>query len=677
MNLLVPTSWLRDYLKTDIAAKSLATHLSLSGPSVEKSQKIGEDVVFDIEITTNRPDTNSILGIAREAYAILNWNKENAVLRDPDGIKLSLFPDKKDLLKLDVQITDAKLCPRFTAIVVDNVQIKDSPAHIKNRLQKCGIRPLNNIIDISNYLMLELGQPMHMFDYDKIKGSKMTLRKSRKGESIRTLDGQNRKLPEGSIIIEDSERLIDLCGIMGGENSAVSKRTKRVIIFVQSYDRTRIRKTTQTLAFRTDAAARFEKGIDTDSIPQALSRAVFLSKKIAGAQIASELIDIYPNPVKYKTIELSEEKLINYMGIPVKLEDANKILALLGFKTQNFGKYLHCTPPPWRVTDVLEQEDLIEEVTRIYGYHNLPSDQPKGIVPNEPKTDLGKVIKLKNALKNLGLTETISYSIISENFLALTGLKKNEAVELANPLTNEWQYMRPTLLVSLASVIAQNQNLSPNIKIFEIAKTYLLQNNDLPKQDLYLSIAAANHDFYKIKGLVENIFQILGYDIEFKQLRDAKHLFEDNLSATIESHGKTIGALGILDRKITDHFGLKETVSAAEINLTASYRLPIISSNFHPIPKYPPVIEDISAVFDEGMPAAKIISESKKAGSPLAKKVEIVDIYRSDKIGKNKKSVSLRLYYQIATKTPSTEDVAPVREKIITHLETLGAHVRK
>ncbi|MBI3342222.1 hypothetical protein HY024_03820, partial [Candidatus Curtissbacteria bacterium] len=247
MNLLVPVSWLRDYLKTDIAAKTLATQLSLCGPSVERIEKHGDDLVFDVESTTNRLDSNSIYGLARESHAILSWQGEKSSLTAPDGLNLSLHPDKGELATLDVKITNSKLCPRFSAIIMDNIQIKDSPALIKNRLEACGIRPINNIVDISNYVMLELGQPMHMFDYDKIKDAKMVLRESKKGESIRTLDSQNRKLPEGTIVIEDAGRLVDLCGIMGGENSAVSSRTKRVILFVQAYDPIKIRKTTQAM----------------------------------------------------------------------------------------------------------------------------------------------------------------------------------------------------------------------------------------------------------------------------------------------------------------------------------------------------------------------------------------------------------------------------------------------
>ncbi len=305
MNIKIPVSWLREYLKTDVAAKTIATYLTASGPSVERTEKHDEDLIFDIEITTNRPDAFSVFGIAREACAILESNSQKAKLVDPAGLNLNLEPDSTKTLNLGVIIKDKSLCPRFSAIVVDNIKIKPSPAIIKNRLEACGIRAINNIVDISIYIMLELGQPMHTFDFDKIKDAKMVLRESREGEKIRTIDGQIRKLPKGAIVIEDSEKLIDLCGIMGGENSQINSRTKRVLLFVQSYDSLRIRKTVQALAFRTEAATRFEKGVDLEGIIPALSRAVYLAKQTAGAKVASELIDIYPKKAEAKTINLN------------------------------------------------------------------------------------------------------------------------------------------------------------------------------------------------------------------------------------------------------------------------------------------------------------------------------------------------------------------------------------
>ncbi len=690
MNLLVPISWLRDYLKTDIAAKTLASQLTLNGPSVERIEKRGEDYIFDVESTSNRSDSNSIYGLAREAHAILSWHGEKSALRAPDGLNLSLYPDKTKLVSLDIKIANHKLCPRFTAIVMDNIAIKDSPALIKNRLETCGIRPINNIVDISNYVMLELGQPMHVFDYDKIKGAKMLLRESKKGESLKTLDGQNRKLPEGTIVIEDAERLVDLCGIMGGENSAVSTRTKRVILFVQAYDPLKIRRTTQTMAFRSDAAARFEKGVDWETIPQVLSRAVYLTKKLAGGKIASELIDIYPVKQKAPTIQLSHSQLSQYMGIDLKLTDGAKILSLLGFEAKVEDDTIVATTPSWRAQDIEGPEDLIEEITRVYGYHNLPNSLPSGDITSEPETDLTRVISLKNALKYLGLTETISYSIISADLLKLTEIKPENAVELSNPLSSEWQFMRPSIIPSLIATIAQNQNLKKDIQIFEIAKTYIKNGADIPTQDLCLTIALQNSNFYEVKGFVENIFQILSRPLAVTSASSSvipgkagihatqSPLFEKSLSAQVTSNDKVVGTIGILNHKVANYFEIDGQTAVAELNLSTVYQLPATSNSYRPIPKFPPIIEDISAIFAKETPVGEVIKAVKEAGKPLVKTIEIIDVYEDAKLGVGKKSITLRIYFQKTDATPTTEEVVPVREAIIESLESnLSAQVRR
>lgn len=676
MNIKIPVSWLRDYLKTDAAAKTIARDLSLSGPSVERTQKQGEDYIFDIEVTTNRPDAFSVFGIAREANAILTYNKQKSKLLDPEGTSLNLDPDTKVKLSLDVNVTSQTLCPRFTAIIVSNVKIGPSPAQVRNRLTACGIRPINNIVDITNYVMLETGQPMHAFDYDKIKGAKMTLRASREGEKITTLDGKPHNLPKGSIIIEDASRIIDLCGIMGGENSQITRRTKNVLLFVQSYDPLTIRKTTQILAARTEAAARFEKGVDLENILPVLSRAVYLAKKNAGARIASELIDIYPKKQIAQKVNLQLTKLNKYLGVEINPTEAAKILTLLGFKVVTQAAQISALAPSWRAQDISTDVDLIEEIARIYGYHNLPSNLPQGEIPKRKDSNLKDVIGLKNALKIIGLTETISYSIISKVLLQSSGVSTKNAVELANPLTEEWQFMRPSLIPSLVDVIAKNQNIKANLGLFEIAKTYILQKNSLPKQDLYLSVVTTESDFFKLKGLTENILDFLSRNTKFQKMPTEDALFDQNQSAIIKIGETAVGKLGTLNSNFLSHFQLEIPISAIELNLTAIYNLPATVSSFHPLPKYPPVVEDISAIFSLNTPVSLIVQEAKGA-TDLVKKVEIIDIFENEKLGEGKKSVTLRLTYQKSSGTPTQEEVEAGRKQITTRLTTeLRAKVR-
>lgn len=675
MNIQFPISWLRDYLKTDTAAKTITSHLTASGPSVERMEKVGEDYVLDVEVTTNRPDAYSVFGIAREAHAILKSNGQKSTLLSPKGLTTSLDPDITNKAVLDVNVTNYNLCPRFTAIILE-VKIGESPAVIKNRLSASGIRPINNIVDITNYVMLELGQPMHAFDYDKINGSKMTLRPSHEGEKLTTLDGVKRNLPKETIVIEDTKHLIDLCGIMGGENSQITSRTKRVVFFVQAYDPVTIRRTTQALAFRTDAAARFEKGVDLENILPVLRRAVYLAKETAGAKIISELIDIYPKKQNTPTVKLDFIKLDKYLGIDFDRDKAAQILKYLGFEVVHTANILTATAPSWRANDVESDVDLIEEIARVYGYHNLPSALPKGEVPNRRDSILKDVIDLKKQLKALGLTEVLTYSIISKNMLKITGIEEKDAVELSNPLTEEWQFMRPTIIPSLLDVIAKNKNLKEKIKIYEIAKTYDNQK-DLPQQDLKIALAASRSNFYEIKGIVENLFDLLNRKPKFEKFTEESTLVEKSASAIVKVADQAIGGLGMINQSAASHFGLEPDTAVAELNLTKIYGQPSSVKTFRAIAKFPPVIEDISAIYSVNTPLATITSEIKNS-SELIKKIEVIDIFEDPKLGEDKKSITLRLTYQKSTGTPTQDEVNIERAKTTKALEdNLRAKVRK
>ncbi len=676
MNIIIPISWLRDYLKTDLAAKTIANYLTASGPSVEKTEKKGDDYIFDIEVTTNRADASSVFGIAREACAILKSNGQKAELIEPKGLETSLEPDVTVTNPLDVSIADPKLCPRFCAIVL-RIKIDQSPAIVKNRLTKCGIRPINNIVDITNYVMLETGQPMHAFDFDKIENSKMLLRASKEGEKITTLDGIKRQLPKGSIVISDAKKLIDLCGIMGAENSQITSRTQRVVFFVQSYNPQIIRKTTQSLAFRTDAAARFEKGVDLEFIPQVLSRAVYLAKKFAGAKIISELVDIYPKKQESKTIRLSFAKLNKYLGIEIEPNKVIQILTALGFKCVLEIAQIKATAPSWRATDIEADVDLIEEIARVWGYHKLPSKLPTGEVPQRENNTLTQVIELKKALRYLGLSEAITYSIISKSMLAQTGVAPKDAVELTNPLSEEWQFMRPTIIPSLLDVLGKNQNLESKIKLFEIAKTYDKQKKGLPTQDLKLAFALSDSNFLEIKGLVENLFQILQREAKFTKFNVPSALVDETQASIVKMGDQTIGGIGTLKEPPSEYFKLTTPIAIGELNLSKIYAQAPTTHSYHPIPKFPPVIEDISAIYSVHTPLGDITSEAKKA-SDLIKKIEIIDVFEDPKLGEEKKSVTFRLTFQKSSSTPTPEEVNDEKTKIIKALETnLRSKIRK
>ena len=394
MNILIPYSWLKDYISTKLSPLKIAEGLSLHSFSVEKTIKEKEDFVFEIEVTPNRGDALSVIGIARELKAI--FPEKVCKFKEDKFIKNQKTSDKD---KLEVQIKDKSLVPRFVAIVLDNVKIKRSPLFIEERLKKVGIRPINNIVDITNYLMIDRGQPMHAFDYEKIREKRMIIRESKKGEKIVTLDKVERILPQGVIVIEDGAgRLIDLCGIMGAQNSEIEEGTKKVLLFVQIYDPIRIRKASMALGHRTDAALRFEKGIDRENVLPSLWRAAFMAKKYADAKISSNLIDIKNVKTKKEQIKIDYEKINLISGINIDKNKINSILKSLGFEIKSGI----ATPPSWREGDIQISEDLAEEVIRIYGYHKIPSVLFNGDIPDKKEDPFFFEDIAKNFLKYTG-----------------------------------------------------------------------------------------------------------------------------------------------------------------------------------------------------------------------------------------------------------------------------------
>jgi len=665
MNIKIPDSWLKEHLKTKATAKQIGEYLSLCSQSVEKITKVDHDWLYDIEITTNRPDCLSIYGIARELAVILPrfgiTAKLNLLLINHQSLAID-HP-----LPLEVKITKPSLCPRFTALIFDNVVVKSSPKIVQERLEKAGIRAINNVVDISNYLMLGLGQPMHTFDYDKIKKAKMILRESAGGEKLTTLDGQVRPLPDGTIIIEDGEgRIIDLCGIMGGDNSQVDKKTKRVLLFVQTYGPFRIRQTCQKLAFRTDAASRFEKGVDPEGVMTAMERAIEMFEENCGAKIASNLIDIYPNPPKPKTIKLDLKLVDKIMGIEIPQKEVISILESLGFSIIHSPlSIINCCVPHWRHEDISLPEDLIEEIARIYGYHNLPSNLPPTIVLQQPKNNIFNwEEKTKEALKFWGFTETINYSMVSEQLLKNWEIKPEDCLKIANPLTDEWIYMRTSLVLSLLEVV--NNNKKSKAKIFEISNVYLPQNHDqLPEENLMLTGLIIDENFGCLKGIVEALLEEMGinnYQINPYQLQKTFYgkIFHPTRRAEVIIDKAPLGIFGEIKKPLLLKLGIKEKIFVFDLDFKELVKYATTEKKYFPIPKYPPIIEDLSFVIPAKTYVGKIM-EMIKTVNPTIKSVDLIDSYEQTR--------TFRITYQDLNKTLTNKEVEKIREKIIKGLK--------
>ncbi len=673
MNILIPDSWLRDFIKTDAAPQTIADKLSLCSLSVEKLHKKGDDTVYEIEITPNRYDTLSVLGIAREVAATTKVELTPPEITD----HLKSAEGKKDLL--DVTITDPELCPRFTAIVLDNIEIKTSPKLIRDRLEMSGVRALNNIVDVSNYLMLELGQPMHIFDFDRLantetqKGTEaqkeMVLRESRKGEKLVTLDGVEREIPKGAIVIESGGKLVDLCGIVGGKNSEVGENTKRILLFIQIYDPVRIRKTSQALGLRTEASARFEKGIDPQGIIPAMNRAIEMLKENANARIASSLVDIKNKVWQPHEVELEIPEVEKLLGVRIEKEEVVEILKSLGFgiRIKNSAFQIPTVVakvPSWRDKDIEIAADLIEEIARLYGYHNLPNLMPEGVIPPVPREKkFYWEDKAKDFLKHQGFYEVYNYSFISKQILLDSNLDPSKSLKVRNPLNKDLEYMRPSLLPSLLKNLSENQHHSDEIKLFELERVYIPQEGqELPRENFRLtgivsSLALqpfSSQLFYVVKGIVESLLAELG-------IKNVKFESASGGSALIRCQSALIGTIKIIE----------DSVVVFDLDFDTIAELASDLKTYEPIPEYPPIIEDLSVILPPKTFIADVISLIEEQ-SKLVKELEVTDIYPE------KGSVTLRITYQHAKKTLIDAEVQKIRQKIIDTLEkSLKAKVRQ
>ncbi|MEK7110184.1 MAG: phenylalanine--tRNA ligase subunit beta [Patescibacteria group bacterium] len=646
MNIKITYNWLLEYLDTDATPDQVREYLSLCGPSIESVEKVGDDHVFDIEVISNRIDYASVLGIAQESVAILPMFGKRA--------KFKMNPLKEFTFKkiatskkvghggptLQIKITDPSLCLRFTAIVIEDVKIGSSPKFISERLIACGVKSINNVVDISNYLMLALGHPVHVFDYDQIKNSTMIMRESKKGEKIVTLDEKEVVLPGGDIVIEDgSGRLIDLCGIMGGLNSAISDKTKNVLLFVQTYDRVKIRKTTMTTGVRTIAATFFEKGLDPERVEPTLVYGVELLEKYAQGKVGSKLYDIYPEKQEEKLLIMNFEIFEKKIGVKIPKEKIDKILTNLGFgvsdrpkqgQTLLEGLTLQVTVPSFRANDINIPEDIIEEVARVYGYHKTSSVLQPIVYVDQPK-DMENIFVFQNRikifLKHLGLNEVINYSMISKKMIEEFGLKVEDHLRLSNSISEDIKYLRISLLPSLKKNIKENSGKKDVLKLFEIAKVYIPVETghapSLPNETYRLGIAV-NTDYSDLKGIIEAVYKEL-------------NIYELSIPDIIEKDG----------------------VFMAEIDFQS------LIDNCQLVPKYKPLhpyaIIKLDKTFDLRANikfAPTTYSEIKQNAfkSKLLQKIEVVTLYQN--------KLTLRFYYSSPEKNITEEEAKSELNKV-------------
>ena len=653
MNILIPDQWLREHLQTKASKADIQKYLSLSGPSVER---IYDDEVYDIEVTTNRVDSMSVRGIAREAATILKRANREASLKKIKFAEIQKHPNKN--LPLPEIIYETDKVHRVLAVVMTDVQHLDSPELMKQRLAAIGSNTHGALIDITNYITHELGHPCHVFDYDKIMnlGGKIIIKEANKGKKFVTLDEVEHQTLGGEIVFEsENGEIIDLPAIKGTLNTCVDDNTKSILFWIESLDAKKVRQASMGHAIRTVAAQLNEKNVDPHLGKEVMEYGVQLFTKLCHAKIASELYDYFPDRKSLKPVKVKLRIVENYLGIKLKESEIKEILSDLDCLVEIKGDELIVTPPTFR-SDIQIGADVIEELARIYGYHNLPSKLMDGqlSINPDPNTDYQFESLIKHFLADIGWQEIYSYSLVSEQQALDSGYKLVDHLKLANPLTEENLYLRRTLIPSLLKIIEANP-AAKQMSVFELACVYHPQENGLPKQTLKLTLVS-NKDYREVKGDLLNLFDrlyIFSHDQELivneKISKEIQMPIAKQEAELIIKNGKSkikIGTLMILEKKLTAiELDLKQIIAVAK-------KYP----NYKKIIKTASIVEEMTFTLNKNTAIGDLIEAFKKADKRV-KKVELLNIYENN--------YSFGFIFQDTLVNISSEEVEPIRQNLV------------
>ena len=630
-----------------------------------------DDEIIDFELTSNRGDLLSIIGMSYELGAIYKKS-----VKDIDLSYKEVKDNIKDEFNLSVE-TDK--CSLFLAKKVKNVKVKESPSFIKERLIASGIRPINNVVDISNFVMLETGQPIHFYDASSL-GDTLIVRQANKDEKLTTLDNISRNLSHDDIVIANKKEAVGLAGVMGGLSTEVEKDTKNILIETAIFDATSIRKTSKKI-LRSEASNRFEKGLDPKRTYMAIKRCCHLLSKYADGEVLSGMVEYNNVDIKDKIINLEINKISQVLGIEIEKETIIDILKSLAFDVKDLGDIIEVIVPTRRL-DINIPEDLIEEVGRMYGMDKIKGKLPKlnVVVGNFDKTKRA----IKHKLCDLGLNETVSYSLISNNDVHKYTNDEFESIMLNDPMSEDKNTLRYSLLSSLMDIYHYNKSHGiSDVSIFEIGKGYYKENLEY-KEELKLGvllsgiyiedIPSREADFYTLKGIIEELLDYLGYVNRYSFIKDDKISceFHPNQSASIILQGKRIGVIGKVHPSVS-----KDDIYLAEINLDKLLENKPSRMTYKDIPKYPSINKDVAFVVKKQITSEELQKEIKKSGGKLLNNIKIFDIYEGDKLAKDEKSIAFNLEFLDLSKTLTEEEVMNVFNKMIDDVcKKLNCNVR-
>ena len=639
------------------------------------------DVIFDFELTPNRPDCLGVLGIARDLGAIT-------------GQKLKKFDisfngtNKENNSKLKVSIEDPELCSRYTGAIIENIKIEPSPEWLKNRLIAIGERPVNNIVDVTNYVMFETGQPLHAFDYKKIQGNNIKVRRANNGEKLITLDGKTRNLDDSMVVISDSNRPIGLAGIMGGENSEVSDDTTSIVLEAATWNSTNNRQTAKKLDLNSQATLRFEKGLKKGLCEIGLRRAINLILKITDGVTSKDILDINTDiNVHTEKIFFQYEKIKKVLGFEIKNKVIEETLELLGFKLERQKEGWGVEIPFWR-PDISIQEDLVEEVARIVGYDDIPTTILSGTPPNsQPQNFIQLREKISDVLIGLGMYESINYptTSVEGEKRVLFDEEEPKYIKLKNPVNSEFPIMRRSLIEGILENIANNSKVwKEPIKIFELGRVFHDNGGRKPDEPYYIVGGLAGPrdeinwdsdnsdvDFYDVKGVVESLFEEINLQPNFEVLDN--QLFVPGICASIKIFNEVIGVLGQVDINIIEKFNSEiEKIFIFELSVEKLFDLIEKNKNrtskkFNEFNRLPSSHRDLSLIVNSDIFAEELIDLISK--NKLVKNINIFDVFEGKGVPKNKKAIGLRLTYQSSNKTITSDEINKSEQKIVKELK--------
>lgn len=680
-------NWIKDLISGRLPEpKKLAELLALHSFEVNEVQRMGSDFIIDIDVLPNRgPDCFSHIGIAREIAVIANAKLKSQEVKLAEDKELKA----KDFVKVEVK--NKMACPRYTARVLQGVKVGPSPRFIQERLKVCGLRPINNIVDITNYVMLETGQPLHAFDGEKLKDRKIIVRFAKRREKIVTLDEEKYDLDKDILVIADAKLPIAIAGIKGGKNPEIDRKTKIVVIESANFNPRVIRKGSKNIDLKTDASWRFEHGIDPNLTEKAINKAAVLMQEITGGKITQGLVDFYPKKVLPKKVNLDLSYIEKLLGIKVSKNEIIKIFKDLGFKVSRLPNLKLQAEIPTRRLDISLPEDLIEEIGRIYGYKKIPETFPLiSLSPPKRNDQIFWEDFSKRILKELSFTEVYNYSFVGEELREIFSYKMGELIEIENPVSIKQKYLRPSLIPNLLTNLEINLKNFNDIRIFELGKVYKKKGKGASEKRILAGAIFKKEGgsqaeiFFELKGIIDSLLNQLGisniwYDFYKPTPEESKTSFwQLKKSAEIKIDRAEIGFLGTISPEVLEELKINENSVFFEIDFDKLTQLCSEEHEFRPLSRYPSAVRDLAVLVPRGVLVEDVLNRINTVGGKVVRDVDLFDIYEGKELPEGKKNLAFHIIYQAEDRTLRSSEIDEIHQKIIMALEKrLRWQVRK